>query len=189
MSSIQEVVSILNKGGVILYNTDTIPGLGCDATDQEAIERIFEIKDRPEGKSMIVLVANDGMLQKYVEEVPEIAWDLIDFSQKPTTLIYPRGKNLAQNVLARDGSIGIRMIKSGPLHNLILRFGKPLVSTSANRSGEPSPQSLSEISDEIASKVDLIVDLPADTPKAIGANKASSIIKIELNGEFRIIRK
>ncbi|MCB9195655.1 MAG: threonylcarbamoyl-AMP synthase [Flavobacteriales bacterium] len=184
MEIAQEALNILKNGGVILYNTDTIPGLGCDATDATAIERIFDIKNRPANKSLIVLVANDGMLQRYVEEVPEVAWDIIDFTDKPTTIIYPRGKNLAQSAMAEDGSIGIRVIKEGPLHQLIMRLGKPLVSTSANLSGDPSPQNLSEISHEIISKVDLVVDLPTNK-----THKASSIIKIELNGEFKIIRK
>lgn len=184
MIDTRSVVTSLKEGGVILYNTDTIPGLGCDATNESAVERIFDIKQRPENKSLILLVANDGMLQRFVEEVPEIAWDILDYAEKPTTIIYPKGINLASNVLASDGSIGIRMVKSGPLHQLITALGKPLVSTSANLSGDASPTTLSEINPEIASKVDLIVDLPTETTK-----QASSIIKIELNGEFKIIRK
>lgn len=184
MDQIKKAIAVLKKGGVILYNTDTIPGLGCDATLENSIDRIFEIKNRPSNKSLIILVANDGMLQRYVEEVPEVAWDIIDLSEKPTTIIYPKGKNLAKNALAADGSIGIRMIKDGPLHQLIVQLGKPLVSTSANLSGNSSAQNLSEISAEILEKVDLIVDLPTNKTSI-----ASSIIKIELNGEFKIIRK
>jgi L-threonylcarbamoyladenylate synthase len=184
MENSKEAVKILREGGVILYNTDTIPGLGCDPTNAEAVERIFEIKQRPENKSLILLVSSDAMLQRFVEEVPEVAWDLVDFAEKPTTIIYPKGKNLASNVVAKDGSIGIRMIKSGPLQRLIHGFGKPLVSTSANLSGQPNPQTIAETHPEIVSKVDLVVDLPTEKTK-----KASSIIKIELNGEFKIIRK
>lgn len=184
MQSTDNVIKLLREGGVIVYNTDTIPGLGCDATNKESINRIFDIKERPENKSMILLVSSDAMLQRYVEEVPEVAWDIIDFAEKPTTIIYPKGKNLPDNAVAEDGSIGIRMIKEGELHRLIHRFGKPLVSTSANLSGQPNPQTLSEISPEILSKVDLVVDLPTNKTK-----KASSIIKIQLNGEFKIIRK
>lgn len=184
MEIIQKAIAILRNGGTIAYNTDTVPGLGCDATNEAAVEQIFELKQRPQQKSLILLVANDGMLQRFVKEVPEVAWDIVDVAEKPTTIIYPNGKNLPNNVLAADGSIGIRMVKSGPLHQLIHKFGKPVVSTSANISGEKNPSTLSEISQEIISKVDLVVDLPTDTTK-----QASSIIKIELNGEFKIIRK
>lgn len=179
-----KAIELLKKGGIIAYSTDTIPGLGCDATNCEAVNKIFEIKQRPENKSMILLVSSDAMLQKYVTEVPEIAWDLIDLSDKPTTLIYPQGKNLPSCVLAQDGSIAIRMVRNGKLQGLIHRFGKPIISTSANLSGQPNPQRMSEIRPEILSKVDLVVDLPSNT-----TNKASSIIKIQLNGEFEIIRK
>ncbi|CAG5076974.1 L-threonylcarbamoyladenylate synthase [Parvicella tangerina] len=178
------VVNVLKSGGVILYNTDTIPGLGCDATNKDAVEKIYAIKERPAEKSLILLVSNDGMLQRYVERVPDVAWDIIDFAEKPTTIIYPKAKNLAANLVADDGSIGIRMIKKGPLNELIEAFGRPLVSTSANLSGAPGATSLSEIVPEITSKVDLIVDLPTQK-----RNQASTIIKIELNGEFKIIRK
>lgn len=181
---IRKAIEVLNNGGVILYPTDTIPGLGCDATNEEAAQKIFEIKNRPAQKSFIVLVSSDAMLQKYVSEIPEIAWDIIDYAEKPTTIIYPNARNLAPSIMAEDGSIGIRMVKFGEVHRLIHQFGKPLVSTSANLSGEPSPTDLSEINTEISSKVDLIVDLPN-----IGNKVASSIIKIELNGEFKIIRK
>ncbi len=184
MEDFRNAFEVLKQGGTIIYNTDTIPGLGCDATNPSAVDKIFELKDRPESKSLIVLVANDSMLQRYVHQVPEVAWDIIDLADKPTTVIYPKGKNLAPNAIAEDGSIGIRMIKSGPLHRLIHQFGKPLISTSANLSGQPSPTTIAEIDPDLASKVDLIVDLPTST-----TNQASSIIKIELNGEFRIIRK
>lgn len=184
MDLIQQAIQTLKSGGVIAYSTDTIPGLGCDATNEIAIDRIFEIKNRPVNKSVIVLVSSDAMLQKYVEEVPEVAWDILDFSTKPTTIIYPKGKLLAKNAIADDGSIGIRMIKEGPLQQLIHKLNRPLVSTSANLSGEVSPKTILEISPEVTSKVDLVVDLPTNK-----THTASAIIKIEVNGEFKIIRK
>jgi len=181
---INEALEVLKNGGVILYPTDTIPGLGCDATNKEAVSNIFELKNRPSQKSMILLVNSDSMLQKYVSEVPEMAWDIIDLSEKPTTIIYPKGINLPDICLADDGSIGIRMVKIGYLNELIQKLGKPLVSTSANFSGEPSPSKMEEINPLLAKKVDFIVNLTSESK-----NNASAIIKLELNGEFKIIRK
>ncbi len=181
---INEAHQVLKTGGVILYPTDTIPGLGCDATNEKAVNRIFEVKNRPENKSMILLVSNEGMLQRYVEEVPEIAWDLLDYADKPTTLIYPKGINLPKVCLAPDGSVGIRMVKTGYLNKLIQKLGKPLVSTSANFSGEPSPLNMEEIHHGLLDKVDFVVNLPSEA-----INKASAIIKLEVNGVFKIIRK
>ncbi len=181
---INEAVEVLRNGGVILYPTDTIPGVGCDATNEEAVSKIFDIKNRPAQKSMILLVNSDAMLQKYVAEVPEMAWDIIDLSEKPTTIIYPKGVNLPDICLAEDKSIGIRMIKTGYLFQLIQKLGKPLVATSANFSDEPNPNTIEEINPLLAKKVDFIVNLPSESN-----NRASAIIKLELNGEFKIIRK
>jgi L-threonylcarbamoyladenylate synthase len=183
-SIINEALTTLKEGGVILYPSDTIPGLGCDATNEAAVNKVFEIKNRPENKSLIILVSSDAMLQRYVAEVPEVAWDILDYADKPTTIIYSNGKNLPKNCLAADDSIGIRIVKTGYLNKLIHKLGKPLVSTSANFSNEPSPKTMEEIPQSLADKVDFIVNLPSESK-----NKASAIIKLEVNGEFKIIRK
>jgi L-threonylcarbamoyladenylate synthase len=193
---IHNALKVLREGGTILYPTDTIWGLGCDATNEKAVEKIFQIKKRSESKSVIVLVSDDAMLNRFVKDVPEMAWDLMDANNseeddeptKPITIIYDTARGLAKNVLAEDGSIGIRMVtreRNDFCHRLIHKFGKPIVSTSANISGEPAPQDFSEISEEIKSKVDYVVRLNYDS----GQKTASSIIKLKANGEFKIIRE
>lgn len=182
---IQKCIEILNAGGVILYPTDTVWGLGCDATNSDAISKIYKIKNREDSKSLITIVCSDGMLQRYVEHVPELAWDIMDLATNPTTIIYPKAKNLAQNCIAQDGSIGIRMIKEGFANQLVHRFNKPIISTSANISGELTPKKFNEISNEIKNSVDYIVDNNFDS----GNEKSSSILKLELNGEIKILRK
>jgi L-threonylcarbamoyladenylate synthase len=181
---INEAINVLKQGGVILYPSDTIPGIGCDATNEVAVTKVFNLKNRPENKSLILLVSSDAMLQRYVTEIPEVAWDVLDYADKPTTIIYPNGKNLPKICLAKDGSIGIRIVKSGYLNKLIHKLGKPLVSTSANFSNDPSPKTMQEIPKSLVDKVDFVVNLPSET-----GNKVSAIIKLEVNGEFKIIRK
>lgn len=182
---IQKCIEVLKPGGIILYPTDTVWGLGCDATNEEAVKKIYKIKQREDSKSLITLVSSDAMLQRYVSEVPELAWDLIDLASKPTTIIYPKAKNLATNVIAQDGSIGIRMIKEGFCNQLVHKYGKAIVSTSANISGERSPSYFQDISPEIISKVDFIIDSQLDN----GTHQPSSIIKIGLKGEIEVVRK
>lgn len=182
---IQKCIEVLKNDGIILYPTDTVWGLGCDATNEEAVKKIYEIKQREDSKSLITLVSSDAMLQKYVVEVPELAWDLIDLATKPTTIIYPKAKNLASNVIAQDESIGIRMMKEGFCNQLVHKFGKAIVSTSANISGEPSPSYFQDISPKIISKVDFVVDSNLDD----GSHQPSSIIKIGLRGEIEVLRK
>ena len=183
---IDKCLEVLNNGGVILYPTDTIWGLGCDATNQKAVQRIYEIKQRSDQKSLLVLLDHPGKVSSFVNEVPEIAWDLIDLSEKPLTIIYSDAKNLAKNLIAEDGSIGIR-ISSDPFNQrLIQRFKKPLVSTSANISGEMAPGNFSEISEEILSAVDYVVEWRQDDYQKA---QASSIIKLKPNGEVEIIRE
>lgn len=184
-SNINKCIEVLKTGGVILYPTDTVWGLGCDATNEEAVKKIFEIKQRNDAKSLITLVCNDAMLQKYVAEVPELAWDIIDLSTKPTTIIYPQGKNLAKNALAKDGSIGIRLIKNDFCNKLIYKFNKPIISTSANISGEPTPIDFKSISEVIKSNVDYIVSQEFNQ----GNQLPSSILKLALNGEIKVLRK
>ena len=179
-------MQILQEGGTILYPTDTIWGIGCDATNEKAIEKVFKIKKREQSKSLIVLVSDNGMLNRFVKEVPVQAWYLVEVSDTPLTIIYDSARGLAKNVLADDGSMGVRMVRDEFCQRLIHKFGKPIVSTSANVSGEPAPHLYDEISEEIKSKVDYIVNWRQDD---FSEAKPSSIIKIRENGEFSIIRK
>ena len=144
---IEKCLDILRQGGVILYPTDTIWGLGCDATNGAAIEKVYKIKQRSDSKAMLVLLENENLLPSYIKEVPEIAWDLIDVGEKPLTIIYPGAKNLAPNLIAEDGSIGIRITREEFTARLIQKFRKPIVSTSANISGEPAPANFGEITE------------------------------------------
>jgi len=183
---IKKAIEILRSGGVILYPTDTVWGLGCDATNEEAVKRIFEIKKRADAKAMLVLVDNAARIQGYVDVVPDMAWDLIDVSEKPLTIIYPEAKNLAKNLIAEDKSIGIRVTKEAFSKMLCERFRKPLVSTSANVSGEPTPANFSQISDEIKSAVDYVVNFRQNETNA---PKPSSIIKLGKGNLIQIIRE
>jgi L-threonylcarbamoyladenylate synthase len=181
-----QTLEVLKSGGVILYPTDTIWGIGCDATNVLAVNRVYEIKRRADVKSMLILLENVNLLNSYVTEVPEIAWDLIEVSDKPLTIIFPNAKNLATNLIATDRSIGIRITKEQFTQQLIQRFRKPIVSTSANISGQRTPRNFYEISEEIKNAVDYVVryrrdDLSISTP--------SSIIKLGTRGEIKIIRK
>ncbi len=183
---IKEALEVLKSGGIILYPTDTIWGIGCDATNEEAVKRVYEIKRREDSKSMLVLMENLNLLERYVTEVPEIAYDLIELTEKPMTIIYPNAKNLAKNLLAEDGSVGIRITEENFTRQLIQRFRKPIVSTSANISGEKSPAFFDEISDEIKDAVDYIVEYRQDETSPA---TPSSIIQLGIGGEIEIIRK
>ncbi|TLX77726.1 threonylcarbamoyl-AMP synthase [Labilibacter sediminis] len=183
---LKKAVEVLQQGGIILYPTDTIWGIGCDATNEEAVKRIYKLKQREDSKSMLVLLDNEAKLNSYVEEVPEMAWDIIELSTKPTTIIYPNAKNLAGNLLAEDNSVGIRISKETFSQQLCQRFKKPIVSTSANISGQPSPASFEDISDDIRSHVDYVVKFRQGET----SNPApSSIIKLEVDGQIKIIRE
>jgi L-threonylcarbamoyladenylate synthase len=183
---IRKAIEVLKNGGTILYPTDTVWGIGCDATNKEAVEKVFRIKQRDESKSLIVLVDNDQKLNKHLADVPEMAWDLIEFSDKPITIIYPGARGLAPNAIAEDGSIAIRLTKDEFCRKLIGRFNKPIISTSANISGEPTPGSFSEISAAILKSVDHIVNWRQNEKNN---PPPSSIIKLQMNGEIQIIRK
>lgn len=185
-NDIIKALEVLKKGGVILYPTDTIWGIGCDATNAKAVERIYQIKQRSDQKSMLVLLDNANKIPTYINEMPEIAWDLIELSDNPLTIIYSGAKNLAPNLIAEDGSVGIRISEDPFNQKLIQKFQKPLVSTSANKSGEKSPSNFSEISREIIDSVDYIVQWRQNE---IIKTHASSIIKLGANGEIQIIRK
>lgn len=183
---ISKALEVLKKGGIILYPTDTIWGVGCDATNEEAVQRIYKIKKREDSKSMLVLMENPALLERYVDDVPEIAWDLVEVSDKPLTVIYPNAKNLAKNLIAEDGSIGIRFTKERFTTHLLQRFRRPLVSTSANISGEKSPAFFDDISEDIKNQVDYIVQYRQDDNSPA---QASSIIKLGIGGRIDIIRK
>lgn len=183
---LKEALEVLRKGGVILYPTDTVWGIGCDATNPEAVRKIYEVKKREDSKSMLLLMENPNLLNSYIDEVPEIAWDLIDVADGPLTLIYPGAKNLAANLIAPDGSIGIRITAESFTRQLIQRLRKPIVSTSANISGEKTPANFSEIKEEILKTVDYIVNYRQnDLTKAM----PSEIIKLGRGGQIEIIRK
>lgn len=186
IDELKQVAQLLKEGKVILYPTDTIWGIGCDATNAEAVKRVYEIKKRIDSKSMLVLLDVPEKISLYVKEVPEISWDLVDFAESPLTIIYPGAMRLAQNLIAEDGSIGIRITKEKFSKDLIYKFNKPIVSTSANISGEPSPACFDEISEEIKNSVDYVVKYSQNFNQK---SKPSGIIKIGLNGEVLIIRK
>ncbi len=183
---IKKSIEILRSGGVILYPTDTVWGLGCDATNEIAVKRIFEIKKRIESNALLVLVDSAAKIQSYVDEVPDMAWDLIEFAQKPLTIIYPNAKNLAKNLIAEDKSVGIRVTNEVFSKNLCSQFKKPIVSTSANVSGEPTPLNFIQISEEIKNAVDYIVNFRQDYKIE---PKPSSIIKLGKGNLFQMIRE
>lgn len=195
--TLDETLSVLKKGGVILYPTDTVWGLGCDATDPEAVAKIYRIKNRSDSKSLVLLASDMDMITRFVREVPEMAVQLVEVNDKPMTIIYPGAMAaavgepadrhlLAHNVVAEDGSVGIRIPMMDFCVELVRRLGRPIVSTSANISGEPTPKNFSEVSEPIRKAVDYTVD-PALESGATG--QSSSIIKIGLDSTIQIIRK
>lgn len=199
--SIQEAVKVLKSGGVILYPTDTIWGIGCDATSPEAVARVYEIKRRPDSKSLVLLASDMDMVARYVREIPSIAVDLVEVNDRPMTLIYPEGiageapkdgqkavadrHLLAYNTIAEDGSVGMRVPLVDFCKDLVSRLGRPLVSTSANISGEPSPRTFDEIPQEIKDAVDYILE-PSLEKESTGL--ASQIIKVGMDSTVQIIR-
>ena len=185
-TEIDKALNILKSGGVILYPTDTVWGLGCDATNKEAVDKINAIKGRSEDKSFIILLDNDNKIQSYVSEVPDVAYDLIEYAENPLTIIFSGAKNLAPNVINADGTVGIRVVKHEFCQQLLQRFRKPITSTSANISGNPTPQTFDDISDEIKEAVDYVVDWEQElsAPK-----KPSTIMKLASGGQFSFIRR
>lgn len=182
---IKKACDVMQAGGLILYPTDTIWGIGCDATNPQAVQKVFDLKQRADNKALLVLLDSPSKLDFYVSEVPDIAWDLIEMSLEPLTIIYSQGRNLASNLISSDGSIGIRITKEEFSKSLCERFRKPIVSTSANISGMPSPANFSEISEEIRRGVDYIVRFrQEDTSKAV----PSHILKLGAGGLVKIIR-
>ena len=182
----KKCVEVMRKGGVILYPTDTVWGIGCDATNPEAVKRVYEIKKRQDSKALLLLVDSADRLARYVGDVPAVAWDLIELTTKPLTIIYDGARNLAPNLIAEDGSVGIRVTSELFSKELCYRFQKAVVSTSANVSGEPTPNNYSEISQEIIDAVDYVVNYKQ---LELGKAKSSSIIKLTKNGTVTIIRE
>ena len=187
---IKQAVETMRKGGVILYPTDTVWGIGCDATNEEAVKRVYEIKQRDDSKALICLVDSDARMQRYFRNVPDVAWQLIDSLKeteaKPTTLILDGAINLAENLIAEDGSVGIRITNEPFSKELCYRFQKAIVSTSANISGEPAAQNYCDIDPRILEAVDYVCWSRRQEHKP---HTPSSIIKLKQNGEVTVIRK
>ena len=183
-SELNKTIQTLKEGGLILYPTDTIWGIGCDATNGEAVKKIFQLKKREDSKALICLVADDRMLKKYIKKIPEAAFDILDVSEEPITIIYDEPQNLAQNLIASDNTIAIRIPNDDFCFQLLRRFNGAIVSTSANTSGDPSPKSFKEISPDILKGVDYVVNLHHEKINT----KPSSIIKLSNDGKVKIIR-
>lgn len=185
-NDIKKALEVLQNGGVILYPTDTIWGLGCDATNKEAVDRIYKIKNRADNKSMIILMDHPGRMSSYLEDIPEVALDLMELAEKPLTVILEGAKNLAENVINQeDRSVGIRLPNDEFCQQLIQRFRKPIVSTSANISGNPTPAIFDEVDDEIKEMVDYIVKYRQED---INKAQPSGIVKIGKSSEVKVIR-
>jgi len=184
-TEINNSIEALKSGGLILYPTDTVWGIGCDATNEAAVTKVYQLKNREDSKALICLVANQAMLERYVEKVPDVAYDIIDLATKPTTIVFDRPKGLAKNLIASDNTIAIRVASDKFCQYLINKFGKPIVSTSANISGMPSPKNFSAISKEILTGVDYVVNLHQEKENS----SPSSIIKLSNDGTVKVIRE
>jgi L-threonylcarbamoyladenylate synthase len=183
---VKKALEVLHQGGVILYPTDTIWGLGCDATNKEAIDRLYRIKQRDPDKGMLILLESEARVERYVDDMPDIAWDLMEVSDKPLTLVYHQARNLPENLMASDGSIGIRVTSDPFCLELLKRFKKPLVSTSANWSNQPYPSTYKEIDPTLVRSVDYVVKHRQDEKKK---SSPSSVIKVGPGGEVKVIRE
>jgi len=182
---IENTLLILKKGGLILYPTDTVWGIGCDATNPDAVDKVFQLKKRSDEKSLICLVNDFRMLNEYVENVPEVAYDILKYAKKPTTIIYDDPIRVAENIIAEDNSLAIRVTKDEFCKKLIQKFRRPLVSTSANISGAKTPQSYAEIDPLILEGVDYVVNLHHEKK----SGKPSAIIKLKNDGSVKVIRQ
>jgi L-threonylcarbamoyladenylate synthase len=183
---VNKALKIVQDGGIILYPTDTIWGIGCDATNTDAVKKIYALKQREESKSMIILLDIDNKLQTYIGEVPDIAYDLIEYAESPLTLVMPGAKNISPALIAEDGSVGVRVTSHPFCQQLIQRLRKPLVSTSANISGQPSPEYFGKIDQDIIDGVDYVVDLDQYSTEI---KKPSTIMRLNPNGGFEFIRR
>jgi L-threonylcarbamoyladenylate synthase len=183
---VAKAFKVLQEGGIILYPTDTIWGIGCDATNTEAIQKIYRLKQRDEAKSMIILVDTENKLESYISEVNPLAYDLIEYAENPLTLIMPGAKNISPALIAADGSVGIRVTSHDFCKQVIQRLRKPLVSTSANISGKPSPQYFSQVDQDIIDGVDYVVDIDQHSKEI---KNPSTIMKLAPDGKFEFIRR
>jgi L-threonylcarbamoyladenylate synthase len=184
-TEVHNAFEVIKNGGIILYPTDTVWGVGCDATNPEAIAKIYALKQREDSKSMIVLMNGDKMMYNVFSAIPDLAWDLWDLSEKPTTLILDNPRNIAENLIANDKTLGVRIIKEPFCFKLLERMKKPIVSTSANISGLETPKTFKEISPEIIKGVDYVVNLHRDKV----CKNPSTIIKLSLDNQVKVIRK
>lgn len=182
---LNNALTVLKRGGIILYPTDTVWGIGCDATNADAIDKIYALKKRSEEKALICLVSDFKMLNQYVEEVPEVAYDILKYAAKPTTIIYDKPIRVAENLVGEDNTLGIRVTKDEFCTKLIRKLKRPLVSTSANISNQPTPEAFAQIAPEILKGVDYVVNLQ----QSIKTPKPSAIIKLSNDGKVKIIRK
>lgn len=182
---IHNAFEVIKNGGIILYPTDTVWGIGCDATNPEAVAKVYQLKKRTETQSMICLMNGEKMMYNVFKEIPEVAWQILDLSENPTTLVLDNPRNVASNLIASDQTLGIRIVKEPFCFKLMERMKKPLVSTSANISGQPTPKSFKEISPEIIKGVDYVVNLHHEKI----AGKPSTIIKLTNDSQVKVIRK
>lgn len=185
IKEIDKCMQILSSGGLILYPTDTVWGIGCDATNMEAVAKVYQLKNRADSKALICLVANDFMLEKHIKKVPDVAFEIMDIANKPTTIVYDNPKGIAKNLIAEDNTLAVRVASDKFCQYLIGKFKKPIVSTSANISGKPTPKSFKEISSDILKGVDYVVNLQHDSQKS----RPSSIIKLGNDGSVKVIRE
>jgi L-threonylcarbamoyladenylate synthase len=184
-SEIEKTLAVLKKGGLILYPTDTVWGIGCDSSNPDAIDKIYKLKQREDSKSMICLVHDFKMLNQFVEQIPEVAYDILKYADKPTTIIYDDPIRVSENIIAPDNSLAIRVVNDTFAKTLVRKFRRPIVSTSANISGQKTPMTFKQISDKILEGVDYVVDFER-TKKS---NTPSAIIKLTMDGQVKIIRE
>lgn len=185
VNEINNCNKVLEEGGLILYPTDTVWGIGCDATNPEAVKKVYALKNREDTKTMICLVANQAMLERYVKEVPDVAYDIMDLATKPTTIVFDEPVGIANNLIAEDNTLAIRVASDKFCQYLINKFKKPIVSTSANISGKPTPKQFKDIDEEILKGVDYVVNLQDENKNA----SPSSIIKLSNDGKVKVIRE
>lgn len=184
-TEVHNAYEVIKNGGIILYPTDTVWGIGCDATNEEAVKKIYALKQREESKSMIVLMNGERMMYTVFKDIPEVAWQILDLSERPTTLILDKPRNVAKNIIAEDNTLGVRIVTEPFCFKLMERMKKPLVSTSANISGMFTPKTFKEISHEIIKGVDYVVNLQHDKV----CKNPSTIIKLGLDSQVKVIRK
>lgn len=185
VEEVKKCVGELSRGNLILYPTDTLWGIGCDATNEEAVKKVYALKQRQDSKALICLVSSQAMLERHVQKVPDLAYDIMDLATKPTTIVFDRPMGVARNLVAADNTLAIRVASDKFCQYLINRFGKPIVSTSANRSGRPSPKGFKDIAPEILKGVDYVVNLPDQNKDPV----PSSIIKLGNDGQVKVIRE